>query len=361
MRNIVLTLLLTLFQTTNLFAISGYQIINLGLQKYQSSQVTSLNNQGWICGLLSDDDYLKIFVLDQDHKMALRQQSRTSTVFINNSNEVFGSVIYRANNSSWIYDEQQVFQWINPFKYFQYFNFYYLGCPKGRYSSPNNFKSNVVWDANDLGQALVMNCSTSEKAMDEFNKTATWIYDKGSFVKVVDPHFQAGMRINNHSQILGSYFTGSSLSKDRQEHVSIYNYCDKTVRLLDFPSASFGSDLNDNGQVVGSFYDIQDQMWKGFLAETTGEILDMQNFYPELINNKGRVVGTYPYTENRWLIGLWENGILYDLMGLISLVDNEGNIWDSIVNITDINDEGYMIGHGKINGVTHGLLLKPLP
>lgn len=361
-KSITLFVMLLLFHTTSLFAIAErYQIINLGLQKYQSSRATSINNQGWICGLLSDDDYLNIFVLDQDRKIALRQEYRTSSAILNNSNELFGSAIYRVDNSYWIYDEEQVFKWSHPFKYFQYFNFYYLGCPKGQYSSPSKFKNNVVWDANDLGQILVMNCGTFANARDEFNKTATWVYNKKSFVKIVDPQFQAGFKINNHSQILGSYFTGSSLTGDRQEHVSIYNYADKTVRLLDLPSSSFGQDLNDHGQVVGSFYCPHSQMWKGFVAEPTGEILDMQNFYPTLINNKGLIVGSYNYAENEYLIGLWENGIFSYLMDLVTLVDDAGNIWDSIMSITDINDEGYMIGQGKINGINHSLLLKPLP
>src|SRR5262245_43943451 len=102
---LLLMMLLVLSQTVPLFAVAErYQIINLDLQKYKSNRVTSINNQGWICGLLSDNDDLAIFVLDQDRKMALRQQSRTAeSLIINNSNELFGSVIYRVRGGNWIY------------------------------------------------------------------------------------------------------------------------------------------------------------------------------------------------------------------------------------------------------------------
>lgn len=363
---ILVSLIVILVQTTNLFALAErYQIINLDLQKYGTSKATSINNQGWICGLLSDNQYLKIFVLDQDHNIVLRSEPRTSaSLIINNSNEVFGSAIYRVSGSylfqDWIYDEEQVFKWSNPFKYFQYLNFYYLGCPKGQSSAPYNFKTNAVWDANDLGQVVVMNCETNEAAMNEFNKTTTWLSDGGTFVKIADAHFQAGFKINNRSQILGCYYTGSSLSHDRQQHLSIYNYQDKTTRLLDFPSDSLGTDLNDNGQVVGSFYSPEDQIWKGFLAEPTGEIFVLEHFSPWCLNNQGVILGVYTNNAGKESVSLWENGYFYNIMDLVSLVDDKGNVWDSILIITDINDDGCMIGQGKIGGATHSFLLKPL-
>jgi hypothetical protein len=371
LKAITLALTVSVVQTTSLFSFEQYQIMNLGLQEYKSSRVTSVNDNGWISGIVNEDGYNYIFVLDENKKLTKRyERMDTANPLINNSNEVFGSLVQRTENANWYFDEEVVYKWENPFNFFQYFNFFHLGHPREGASGPFNFKSNVVWDVNNLGQILVMNSVTISDAIDELSDNSIWVYDEklindalwiqDGFHKINDPNFTAGYKINNHSQILGSSLEGSKLTKDRMERASIYNFSDKTLRILDFPDASWGYDLNDNGQVVGGFYDPNDDIIKGFLSDPSGQITEISNLDPGLISNKGEVFGTYIYGKKKNQLATWKDGETVDFKDLVSLVDDKGNKWDSIEEIVDVNNNGYLIGNGKIGGVRHGFLLKPI-
>jgi hypothetical protein len=72
------------------------------------------------------------------------------------------------------------------------------------------------------------------------------------------------------------------------------------------------------------------------------------------------MVGSYIYGAEKNEIAIYENDCFYNLKDLTTLVDDQGKIWDSIDYIVDINDHGWMIAQGKINGATHALLLKPV-
>ena len=352
------------FHAASLFGIANYQLVDLNLKGYTSSDVTSINAKGYICGHLLDGRKRYIFVLDPNQKITTRNEKLNSYhMTINNSNEVFGSVVVRARDQYWEFNEEVVYQWRNPFNYFQIFNFDHLGFPTNQFSTANEFKTNAVWDVNDLGQMLVMNNRSISDAINETStkKNLIWVYDKGNYNKIQNKQLEAAFKINNHSQILGYFHTGSSLNHNLKEHTTIYNLQDKTVRVLDIPSSSLGLDMNDNGQVVGICYQEQDKVWMGFLAEPTGEIIYINNFRPKAINNKGQVVGTYLYDEKKGQPTLWENGSFYDLKELTGMKDNQGNVWESFDYAVDINDEGWIIGNGTIKeGGKHGFLLKPV-
>ena len=366
-----LILTFTIMQTTSLVSFEKYQIIDLGLQKYEASYVTSVNDNGWVSGILYEGGYRYIFVLDENKNLAKRYEKMDTPIpYINNSNEVFGSIINRTSSGDWNYDEELVYKWENPFNYFQYFNFHHLGHPRWQASGPFNFKSNLVWDVNDLGQILVMNHVTRSDATNELSDNSIWVYDdklandavwiQDNFHKIEDPNFTAGYKINNHSQILGSTLTGSKIDKNRAEHASIYHFADKTLHILDFPDDSWGIDLNDNGQVAGCFYEPSEDILKGFLAEPSGQIIEISNFFPDLISNQGEIFGTYIYGKKKDELAVWKDGEMVDLKDLVNMVDDKGNVWDSIKEIVDVNNSGYVIGNGKIKGVRHGFLLKPI-
>lgn len=365
-----LTLTLSILQTAKIVSFEQYQIIDLGLQKYQSSYATSINDNGWISGILREDGYNYIFVIDENKKLAKRYEKMdTANPYINNNNEVFGSIIRRADDGNWYFDEEIVYKWENPFNFFQYFNFHLLGNPRGQFSGPFEFKSNVVWDLNDKGQILVMNNLTRGDATDELRDNSVWVHDEktpteewftNGFHKIEDPNFTAGYKINNHSQILGSSLTGSKIDKNRTEHASVYHFTEKTLQILDFPSDSWGYDINDNGQVVGDFYDPIDDMYIGFFAEPSGQITEISNFTPDVISNQGDVFGTYIYGNKKNQLAVWKDGEIKDLKELVNFVDDNGNKWDSITAIDEVNNHGYVIGTGKINGVKHAVLLKPV-
>lgn len=362
--------LMILFFALFLFHITGlpgtekhYQLIDLGLQKYEISDASSINDQGFICGSLVDRGYSYIFVLDPDGKIATRNEDMLSyKIIINNYNEVYGSLVNRTEDGYWEFSQELVYQWQNPFRYFQYFNFHHLGWPKNHRCTAFNFVRNVVWDANDLGQVVVMNKSNFKEVSDELDfDNAIWIYNQGDFHKIENKEFSAGFKINNSSQVLGYFVTGSSMNKNRIYHTSIYDFNNNTVTVLEFPASSVGHDLNDLGQVVGIFFNLQEQQIMGFLYEPSGEIIYLSNFKPKAINNKGQIIGAYIYDEKKDKPAILdESGQLYPLDDLTSLVDDKGNTWDSLDSLTNINNEGLIIGNGTINGKMHSFLLKPI-
>ena len=69
-------------------------------------------------------------------------------------------------------------------------------------------------DVNDLGQMLVMNNRSISDAINETStkKNLIWVYDKGNYNKIQNKQLEAAFKINNHSQILGYFHTGSSLN-----------------------------------------------------------------------------------------------------------------------------------------------------
>src|SRR5690349_13868660 len=102
----IFAILVSLFQLTNLSA-EGYQLIDLGLQKYKTSDVTSINDRGWISGVLKDGSYYYIFVLDENKNITTRYERMDTFIpLINNSNEVFGSLIETTTTGNWYHDEE---------------------------------------------------------------------------------------------------------------------------------------------------------------------------------------------------------------------------------------------------------------
>jgi len=338
---------------------STYQLTNLGLHKYSFSKVTSINNNDYICGHLLDGIVPNIFVLDEKKQLAIRNETLRSLRFIiNNSNAVFGSIITHAEDYYWIFNTETVFRWQNPMLHFQYFHFYYLGAPYNQHSTSEVFKRNIVWDANDLGQILIMNNISIKDAAAYINHI--WVYDKKSFYKISHIKLDAAIKINNHSQILGIFYTATDGSKIKLPNTSIYDFNNKTIQVLDLPGPSIGADINDHGQVVGVCYNIHQKKVMGFLTESSGNITFIDNFSPIAINNHEMVIGTYLEGAFKDRPALYIDGYVYSLTEVVDPTDDTGLTWDSLDAIVDINDKGWIIGNGVIDGKEHGFLLKPI-
>ncbi|MCE5316782.1 MAG: DUF3466 family protein [Parachlamydia sp.] len=367
-RYIMSVFVIILLQPFSLLAIAQrYQLIDLGLSTFTSSEVLSINAKGIVCGYVMDGSTSRIIVVDPSmNKKAIRQENFFSyRLKINNSNIVFGSIACLTEEEgseeeleSYITAEI-VFKWQNPFHLVQSLNFKHVGYPFGQKTTADYFKPNVFWDANDLGQILVMDSRAYEDIMSEFKPTSVWLYDNHAFEKIEHPEFESGFKLNNRGEILGCYHTGSALDNNKEAHVSIYNFHTHTNRTLDLQDA-MGIDINDLGQVVGTFFHPQEDKMMGFFASSTGESTPINNFLPFAMNNLGQVVGEYMYGPKKNKSAVWENGIFYDLADLTGLRDDRGNIWDSLDSLEAINDKGDIIGNGTINGKKHGFLLRPL-
>lgn len=360
------SLFLAMLFTFNLHALERYQLVDLGLLYYSTSEVTSLNNLGQVCGTSKWYNKNYVFFWDPMTKLNSTQIRTTSKPILNNQTEIFGSQWMIASDGFWEFDEESLFCWQNPSSFFTLFNIVNLYFPEdAKRTSAFERERSVLWDVNDQGQIVVMN-HDSIKNLFSYDapwsfKYRVWIYENDNYHQIRDPNFYVGIKINNHSQVLGYTFKGKDIF-DKYEKImtSIYNIKDQTTHVLDFPSNTFGKDINDSGQVVGLYLNPLVNAMQGFLYEPLGSVLTFENFSPVAINNHNCIIGKFLKGEKKDKPAIWENDQIYDLMELVDLTDDHNQVWDSLDTLVDINDAGHIIGQGKYKGAVHGFLLRPL-
>ncbi len=357
---------LLFFFVDSLNALQRYHLIDIGLLNYQTSEVTSINESGQICGIFKHNAKSYIFIWDPSSNQLNYFKIRPSIrPLINNHSEIFGSQWLLVNDDIWDFDQETIFCWQNPLSFFTLFNVVGLGFPKdaGKYS-PFQQERTVLWDVNDHGELVVMN-SDSIKDFLVGNPLGfqyrMWIYQKGEYKLVTQLHSCIGISINNRSEVLGYYYKEEdSVHEEERVGTFVYNIADEAIRLLKFPVNGIGRAINDLGQVIGTFYDPLTHTTRGFLSDSFSECIMIDHFDPIKNNNQNLIVGKFLEGEKRGKPAIWEKGQLYDLLEVVDLTDHQGHVWDSLDELVDLNDSGHIIGQGKINGVSHGFLLRPL-
>ena len=355
MRKLLFIICIALFDINSLSAAQKlYQIVDLGLLNFASSDVSSINNKGQVCGTCHNEKQDLIFVWDEEKKLKTAKPDLSTSPIINNNGLVFGSWITSIRNGGNELNQESVYQWKNPFDSKVFLNFVNLGYPKGRENAlGSGFKRHVVWDANDQNQILIMNqdgFKTTLGSSDLIKKPheecgfIIWIYDNGSFIKINNDQFMVGLRINNNSQVLGCQYTETSndvgTKATRHTKAAVYDLNSKTTYIFQFPSYSLGVDINDKGQVAGVFYNQVENALQGFLGDPASDLLVFEDFYPKALNNNGQITGTFMKGERKNKPALWDNGVLLHIADITDLVDDQGNTWDSIDALRGINDQG---------------------
>src|SRR5690606_16878516 len=117
-----------------------------------------------------------------------------------------------------------------------------------------------------------------------------------------------------------------------------------TTRVLRFPAENLGTDINDKGEVAGTYYNPTANVVQGFLGDpaTNCDIID--DFGPKAVNNHREIVGSFLYGTAKDQPAIWINHHLYALSDVVSNIDNHGHEWDSLDTLVDINDCGDIIG-----------------
>jgi hypothetical protein len=373
---LIILIFVALFPISSLLAQKMYQLVDMGLLNFTESSATSINNKGQVCGKGKDANQEFIFVWDSENKLKTTKTVPSSRPIINNDTILFGSRITRITQDQWEFNQETVYKWENPFSYFTFYYFSNFGYPKSQKNQAwgQIFKRSIVWDANDKQQVLIMNqnkfeIKNDDLAFDRETDYKVWILDNNDATRIDNDQFKAGFKINNNSQVVGCQFTNkaNSLGFGTQKSdvkAAIYDFNDKSVRVLKFPSFSIGWDINDKGQIAGIFHDEIEDIIKGFLKgdldDPIADLTVINNFSPSALNNNEQIVGRFLKGHNKDKPALWDKGLLHDFADITDLIDDNGQIWDSIDTLEDINDQGMIVGKGKYMGRVHGLLLIPV-
>jgi probable HAF family extracellular repeat protein len=214
-----------------------------------------------------------------------------------------------------------------------------------------------AWDINDAGQ-------TTGK-MNLFGNSHAFITDlNGSLIDLgtLGGRESEGVGINNHGRVTGTSGIAGT-SGDRHAFMT-----DENNQLVDLGTLggreSSGVAINDAGQVTGSASTANG--WEhAFVTDADGNMIDLGTLaandgysFGSGINNLGQVVGGYyDYEHNFYRAFVTENNTMIDL-GSMLLANPDGWILNSAVGI---NDSSQITGFGTLNGQARGFILTPTP
>lgn len=114
-------------------------------------------------------------------------------------------------------------------------------------------------------------------------------------------------------------------------------------------------DINDAGTAVGHLGDTG-----GFMQTSDGTITALgalsgyNNSYAQAINETGQIVGDLDYGSTAFL---YEAGTMTALGDLL----DPGSEWDALKYANDINENGWIVGSGTLNGEAAAFVMVPEP
>lgn len=204
----------------------------------------------------------------------------------------------------------------------------------------------VLW--NEAGQIADLAPSAFEAVAADINTSGqvlltadgvTYIANAGALTPIAAGSVGVnGYALNDAGQIAGWLSAGG-------QHAFLYKDGVLTdLGTLPGGSSSYGYDINNKGQVVGTAMNSAGQfravLWSNGAIVDLGTLPGHTASYARAINDAGQIVGAsttgYPNYSSRAF--LWENGVMTDL----------GNVVDSdYVQASDINNLGQVIGSAR--------------
>ena len=158
--------------------------------------------------------------------------------------------------------------------------------------------------------------------------------------------------VNDNGQVVGYAYNGSG-----DCHAFIWDNENLMQDLDTLPGVgSKAYAINDSGQAAGQLDDVA-TVWSDGLSENLGTLGGSLS-YARGINNNDQVVGWACYDssyESHAFVWDGEN-LMQDLNKLI-----DPSLGWNLTNATAVNDQGWIVGYGEINGQEHAYLLTPEP
>lgn len=334
--------LMTLEMNAKATAASFYDITDLGiLPGATRSYASGLNDLGQVVGTLYGDRYQRAFLWSQNDGMRdlgflQSQYPYSSASGINNLGQVVGTVDG--------YFAEYLLAGSRPFFWSQDTDM--LGLALN-----SDYKDGFGTAINNLGQVLgnVQGGSTS----------ISFVWSEGTGETYLDSslgdnQYLYANDINDYGQLVGrisNYYPTESRAVLSSINGSITEI--GTLPARDFSNASL---INNVGQVIGTSYNLDSEFNaidnSTFLWSVTSDMTDIgYYFYPSDINDSGQVVGSFDGSPIVWSSN---EGIVF----LNSLIDPSQG-W-KLTGASAINEKGQIAATGiNQSGQTRAILLTP--
>ena len=352
--SILLTAIFLCITTCSMYAADQYSIIDLGTLGGSSSGAYDINNLGQVVGesytLGGGTPHAFLWQNGSMQDLSSLNQgtyySRASG--INDSGQVVGGSRTPASGDTrptlW---QNGTIQDLGTFNYGTFND----GSFNPRFSDTSGWAYRINNSGQIAGKSQEQGPSPADHAALWQNGTIQDLGTLGGFLS-------SAYGINNSGQVVGDSQSGAGWGAPN--HAFVW----KNGTMQDL--GTFGGNkstaysVNDSGQIVGGSNLSGDLSRHAFIFEN-GEMKDIDtlggvksNAYD--INNSGEVVGSVaiPGSGRDFSAFIWENGEMKDLHTLLP----SDSLW-SLHKANAINDSGWIVGEGYINGAYHAFLMKP--
>jgi probable HAF family extracellular repeat protein len=296
-----------------------YQIIDMGMSSWKNSAALGINDSGQVVGYGQPSDRNVGFVYSNGSVMELN--GVPFAYAINNIGQVAGqSSSYHAA----VWDNGSVTD---------------LG-------TLNNGVYSRATAINDSGQVVGWSRRSNEGDFWDI-----FLYDNGVMSPLGVSSGMSSLDIDNAGQVAGS-FNGRA-----------FRYSNGIMEYLpnDGP-VSAAEGINNSGQIIGwgytqGFDEPRAQLWSNGATIDLGVFESGLSSQAEGLNDIGQIVGAAQVGNYDWHACLFEDGAIIDLNTYLPSNSN----WDYLRKAYGINNNGWIVGEGYINGETHAFLLTPVP
>lgn len=306
-----------------------YQIHQLAPDA-KASFATDINQNGQVCGTIKPGNKksTQLFIWDAITGLKINAIEPLSSPVINNQAQVGTTVL----DKGWFWKGFKGLVWDSVQDNVSVY-----------------FPNAVVRDIADDGSVLLMD--KFAKISKENPNAKLSLFQNGEYLTQPLEQLQQIDKLNQHSQVLGTI-----IQKDQNQMAcpTLINLKTGISDNLIFDDNAYGYDVNDKGQVVGQFFDPVQKHWKGFCWDPVDGLTLLEDFLPYAMNNMGQIIGL----DAQQNPAIWENGDIKNLNAISKQAP--GDLWQSLIRVTGINDRGQIIGWGLVGSDHQAFILNPM-
>jgi hypothetical protein len=333
-----------------------YTIRDLGTLAHQKSLVSAINNNNVVTGIVQNDNSLQTYIWSLQEGLKFLPPLTSCLPYINNNNHV--ATTFWHQTTHWFFENN-----LAKHVYLVHKDLFLedLGTPPDWPSqSLQKWQTPKVWDdreiavvgINDRDQILVAN------ACEHAKRTQIALWEKNQFHPIATTVLINAYAINNEGKILGRRWIieeGNAIPM-----LGIYDPTKDTFQVIVRDVNLRIYDLNDRDQVIFVKKDLKNNKLEGFLWDAEKGLTSLGSFLPMALNNRDQIIGYMNSEANKpWIPTLWNAGEIINLHQLLD-IDNAKSAWANLDELTDINDNGYIIGDGIYDTKTHAFVLVPV-